>query len=693
MGGGRETGMTSRQRLVTAVVLAVAILAPGGVAAVPSAPGPATTARASVTLPADRARGWDAVEQALGVDLSRRAARLGVPGVSPDELPALPWAVTHAMRFLAAGSDLVQAESSANAATTERAILSTDVTGDLTGDGVKDLWLVNSLTGRPDVASLVDAVTGRELWRRPGQWAATPPVSVGDVDRDGITDLAATVTQFLNQTQTSDFEGEDRESSIQVRYRSGVAVLSGATGQSIWESVEEESFGLSLYSRYAATEHVSGIRVWLDNMLLAPEFLERPGGGELVVQRVDQDGRSETGGRGAYVWSQNPPVDGVQAVETARLAFRGATRARLVDPAGGATLRTFTTPAGEAIGFVLSSQGPAQAHPDMLWVTLTLPEQRTQCVGLACLEKAAANRSIAVDAYAPDGTLRWQRGWSARYVTGLLTGEDLNADGTADLLLEEVVRSGESYDTQLASVDGTRGVEAWRTSLGETTGEVFGVIGSDGRPVVIVYEITEADDQLSLTLRRVNGRTGVAGATSVHDVAFLPAPNDPLGLSTDPYVAGTFSQIWLDIGGDSTGDGTQELLVSLAQQRTWSHGRPTTYWGRWTVESGPVGTPLHALEHTQQPRFTAAWADTTGDGQAEFAEYTTVPRAVIEHDGITAEQIRSMGDHLTPLVDLNGDRATDLLSVVADGAGGHVVGAVDGRRHMSLWDLAVPREQ
>ena len=688
--------MTSTKRLLTAVVLAIAVLAPSGaVSALPHDAQPATTQRTSVTLPEDRSRGWDAVEQALGVDIARRAARMGVPGFSPDQLPALPWAVTHAMTSLAVGRNLADGQSSATAtaSATERAFLSTEVTGDLTGDGVKDLWLVNSLTDRPDVASVVDAVTGQELWRRSGQWAATAPPPVGDVDGDGVADLAATVAQFLKLTQHNDFEGEDRESSLQVDYRTGVAVLSGATGQTLWESVDEESFGLALYGRYAPTEYVSGIRVWLDNMLLAPEFLGRPGGGELVVQRVDQDGRSETGGRGAYVWSQDPAFDGVQAVDTARQAFRGATRARLVDPGDGTTHRDLTTPDGEGIGFVLTSQSPAQPYPDMLWVTLTLPEQRTQCVGLACLEQAAANRSMMVEAYAPDGTLRWQRGWTGRYVTGLHTGEDLNADGSADVLLEEVVRAGDNYDMQLASVDGIRGAEAWRTSLGATGGQVYATIGAFGRPVVVVYEVRESTGQLSLTLRRINGRNGAAGATSVHDVEFIPAPDDPLGLFGDPYVASTFSQIWLDVGGDSNGDGTEELLVSLSQQRSWSDGRPTTYWGRWTVESGSTGAALHALQHTHQPRIVTAWADTTGDGQAEFAEYTSSPRAMIERDGITAAQIRSMGDHLTPLADLDADGATDLLSVVVDNLGGHIVGALDGRNHMQLWELAVPREQ
>ena len=688
--------MTSTKRLLTAVVLAIAVLAPpGAVGALPHDAQPTTTQRTNLTLPADRARRWGAVEQALGVDIARRAARLGVPGLSPDQLPALPWAVTHAMTSLAAGRNLADAESSAaaDASGTERAFLSTEVTGDLTGDGVKDLWLVNSLTDRPDVASLVDAVTGLELWRRSGQWAAPAPPLVGDVDGDGVADLAATVAEFLKLTQHNDFEGEDRESSLQVDYRTGVAVLSGATGQTLWESVEEESFGLALYGRYAPTEYVSGIRVWLDNMLLAPEFLGRPGGGQLVVQRVDQDGRSETGGRGAYVWSQDPALDGVKAVDTARQAFRGGTRARLVDPADGTTHRDLTTPDGEGIGFVLSSQAPAQLYPDMLWVTLTLPEQLAQCVGLACLSEAAANRSVAVEAYAPDGTLRWQRGWSGRYVTGLRTSEDLTADGAADVLLEEVLPAGDSYDMQLASVDGLRGSETWRTSLGVTAGEVFEVIGSDGRPVVVVYEVSESTGQLSLTLRRVNGRNGAAGATSVHDVDFVPAPDDPLGLFGEPYVASAFSQIWLDVGGDSNGDGTEELLVSLSQQRSWSDGRPTTYWGRWTVEAGSAGTALHAQQHTQPARITAAWADTTGDGQAEFAEYTSVPRSVIEHDGITGAQIRTMGDHLTPLADLDADGATDLLSVVVDGMGGHIVSAVDGRDHARLWELAVPREQ
>ena len=686
--------MTSKQRLLTTVVLALAVLAPRGAAGAVQ-PRAVPTTRTSVHLPADRARGWDAVEQALGVSIPRLAARVGVPDLSTEQLPALPWPVTHAVTALAAGDELASAEGGATAAASEdeRAFLTTEITGDATGDGINDLWLVNSLTGRPDVASLVDAATGRELWRRHGRWAATAPVLVGDVDGDGVTDLAATITEFLNLTQRDDFEGEDRESSLQVDYRSGVAVLSGATGQRIWESVEQESFGLAVYGRYAATEYVSGIRIWLDNMLLAPEFMSRPDGGQLVVQRVDQDGRFEIGGRGAYVWSQDPAVDGVKAVDTARQTFRGGTRARLVDPADGATRQELTAPDAEGIGFVLTSQGSAQPHPDLLWVTLTLPEPRMQCVELVCLELAAANRSMTVESYGPDGTRLWQRGWSGRYVTGLHTGEDLTADGTADLLLEEVVRSGDSFDLQLAAVDGTRGTETWRTSLGATDGEVFATIGPFGRPLVVVYEVTESAGQLSLTLRRVNGRSGAPGATSVHDVEFIPAPDDPLGLFGEPYVASAFSQVWLDVGGDSNGDGTEDLLVSLTQQRSWSDGRPTTYWGRWTVESGAAGAALHALGHTQQPRIIAAWADTTGDGQSEFVEYTTSPRAVIEHDGITAEQIRSMGDHLSPLADIDADRATDLLSVVVDGAGGHVVGAVDGRNHTPLWALPVPREQ
>jgi hypothetical protein len=685
--------MTSRKRLRIAVLLVVAVLAPGGVSATPHSPRPTPATRTSVEVAGDRARGWDAVEQALGVDLAKRAAQLGGDRLSLEELPALPWAVTHAITSLAAGGDLAESSATAAADATERAVLSTELAPDVTGDGIDDLWLVNSLTGRPDVASLVDAATGRELWRRHGKWSAIAPVLVGDVDGDGVGDLAATITEFLTITQRDDFEGEDRESSLQVDYRSGVAVLSGATGQRIWESVDEESFGLAVYSRYAAIEHVSGVRIWLDNMLLAPEFLPRPEGGQLVVQRVDQDGRTETGGRGAYVWSQDPAFDGVKAVDTARQVFGGATRARLVDPVDGTTRRELTTPAGEGIGFVLSSQAPAQPYPDMLWVTLTLPEQQMQCVEVACLQEAAANRSMAVEAYAPDGTLRWQRGWSGRYVTGLHTGEDLNADGAGDVLLEEIVRAGDSYQMQLASVDGTRGSEVWRTSLGATAGEVFAMIGAVGRPVIVVYEVTESDGQLSLTLRRVNGRNGEPGPISVHDVEFIPAPDDPLGLFGEPYVASAFSQVWLDVGGDSNGDGTQELLISLSQQRTWSDGRPPTYWGRWAVESGAAGAALHGLHHTDQPRIVAAWGDTTGDGQAEFVEYTSSPRAVIEHDGITAAQIRSMGDHLTPLADITADAATDLLAVVVDGQGGHIVGAVDGRTHAPVWTLAVPREQ
>jgi hypothetical protein len=303
-------GMMARQRPLIAAVLALALIPASAASAVRSPASPAAVSSTRVTLPAERARGWDAVEQALGVDITRRAPRLGASGLSPEQLPELPWAVTHALTSMAAKADLAGMEQGANAtaSATERAVLSTETTGDVTGDGIDDLWLVNKLSGRPDVATLVDAATGRELWRRSGQWASVAPAMVGDVDGDGVPDLAATIAQFLKLTQVNDFEGEDRESSMQVQYRTGVAVLSGATGQRIWESVEEESFGLALYGRYTATEYMFGIRVWLDNMLLIPEFLARPGGGDLVVQRVDQDGRSEAGGRGAYVWSQDPPV-------------------------------------------------------------------------------------------------------------------------------------------------------------------------------------------------------------------------------------------------------------------------------------------------------------------------------------------------------------------------------------------------
>jgi hypothetical protein len=687
--------MTSGKRLLLAVVLALAVLAPRDVmGAVPrrASAAPATN-RTSLNVAPARARGWEAVEQASGVDIAAQARRLGVPVGGTSQLPALPWAVANAVTNLAAGRGLAAGDATTAAVEPERAQLSHELTGDVTGDGRNDLWLVNSLTGRPDVASVVDAATGAQLWRAQGRWSSIAPVVVGDVDGDGVWDVAATISEFLDVTQTDDFEGEDRQSSIDVRYRTGVAVLSGASGARLWESTDTESFGLSLYGRYTTTEYLFGIRVRLTNALLAPELLDRAGGAQLVVQRVDEDGLAETGGHGAFVWSQDPALDGVRATDTARVAFTGGTRADIVDAVDGRSRQTFTQPGGDGVGFLVPSAGPGQRHGDMLWVTLTLPEQRMECVELACLETPAANRSMTVEAYGPDGTQRWQRGWAGRYDTGLHAGRDLNGDGAADVLLEEVVPAGDSFEVQVASVDGPTGADRWRRSLGATSSKVLSVIGPDSRPVIAAYELREADRSLSLTLHRLDGRTGLAGTPTTHDIQFPPQPDDPLGLFGDPYVASTISQVWLDVADDMDGDGVEELLVSLAQRRGWSDGRADTYWGRWAVESGATGSVLHALQHAQPARITAAWADTSGDSSSEFIEYTTSPRSIIEHDGATGAALHALGDHLSPLADITGDGATDLLSVVVDGQGGHVVAALDGKDHRTLWELAVPRDQ
>lgn len=690
--------MRSAKSLAASMLAAMVVMGVHG-QAIAAVPRPAVAAGVTqVERSAELATGWAAVEQTFGTDIAAHARRIGISGGTSEQLPSLPWAMTHALKNVVArpaleelSPDNDQDDGVAEGPDDEpaQALVSTRVMADVNGDGTSDLWIVKGLTGSGDVGSVVDGATGALLWGQQGHWSSRAPVVSGDADGDGTLDLAASILEFVDARQIEDFEGEERESGFELTLRTGVAMLSGATGDVLWQESDTEVFGLAFYGRYTTTEYAFGIRIWMDDALLSPDFLDRTHAGELVLQRVDQRASGEVGSKGVFVWNEDPWISGVGITDTAKVSFTGATHARLVDPRDGTARREFTTAPGFGVSFLVSAPGTARAHPDLLWVTFALPEQRMECVQLHCLENPAANRAMTVEVYGPDGGLRWQDEWAGRYSTGLWYGSDVSGDGVHDLLLEEVVPSGETYEVQLASVSGADGAQHWRTSRGTSAAEVVAVAGAGAQAVVLLSETRWGIREFGVSLHRVQAGTGAAGPTTRHDVEYVPHPDDPLGLQGTPYVQSTSSSIWLDTGGDTDGDGVDDVLVSLAQRRRWSDKRADTYWGGWTVESGATGEPIHAVGHTEQARVVSGWADTSGDGHAEFVERSTASATSVERDGRSAAALWTLGPGSSVVADLDGDGVAEVVTT-ADGAGTKIIRVLDGPTHEPRWELVVP---
>lgn len=700
MGATMGSGLGGFTRTVVAALLASAMVTgPTGAAAVMGADLSAVIDGGhELHIDGESPADWMALADRLGPTTGAALVGWGFDRSLIERLPAVPTALQQMLADLPAlaAVDRSTDDEGDGDLGEERAGSSPVVaspTVDVDGDGADEVWVTRSGYERRGQAQLVDGASGEVLWARPDLWSAATPRLVGDVTGDGVADLIVLTGEVLDIVDVDEEEGGLTRVGVEVVLETGVEVVSGATGVRLWAQHDEETFGLAFRFTESPTEWWFGLEIRLENTLLDPHALPEAGAnGEVVMQRVDQHVISEVGGRGAYVWGTEAPVSGVTVTDRARLLFEGASRASLVDAGDGGLQRVRELVTGEQVGFFDVVANGSDPESMLLWSVYTVPDQHIECVEILCVDALEPNMSVALTAEDLQGTVQWESSYHDRYDISVRATEDLLGDGRGELLVVDVVPDGDGHATEVAVVDAASGVERWRSSLGETDASVLDVHAWNGAAsVVLLYEIVRSFDRPKYGVR-IHRLEGVGGATlpsSEHLVDFPDPPSAPL--SDDAYVRGMSSYIWLASGGDSDGDGTGDVLISLAQTRTWSDDRPQTYWGTWVVESSASGEAVHMLRHEDPARVVTGWHDTSGDLRGEFVEHVTATGDRILRSGADAAPVWQLPHDAIgePVGDVNGDAVADILTTATAKDGTGNVSILDGPTQALLWTLNV----
>lgn len=627
----------------------------------------------------------------------------GLRAVSPELLGRFPLPSDDVAQHLRARSqqvaqDVAEEPTESDAAdAAPAATVTVRELADLTGDGVADLYAHRRLQGAPSRGSVLDGASGAVAWTQDDLPSAVSVVA--DVDGDAVGDLAMVHADVVTFREVYDEDEDVTTVGLEVDYRTRSEVRSGRDGALLWESDAQDSgFAFLLRGHDSVTSIVAdpevgirtanglGFEVRSTNWPSTPLVLAGP-----APRVIDE--RSTVGARVDQVWHgaglSEPPAAWAYA-DTTTIDYDLSTRTEIVDLLSGVTDQVLETPGRSTLAATtVLSDVTGDGRDDVAYTRLVAPDDVVTCHrDLVCSDELEASHTLTSEIR--DGaTLASVRSLarSGAFSIGATIGVHTNGSGEEQLLIDEIVPTGDTFSSRIAVGSLSTGTWSVVRDYGARVVDTLALYEWDGHGSVLhQYEITTVGfGQHQVILERTDLATGATLPTSAYTLAPVAARAGVV--ATEPYVWATIAVVALDTTGDTDGDGIADIAVSLMRREQWSDDRPPTVTGTWRIVSGFADRSQHQGNASNAFVYALGSEDVSGDGLAEFL-LSTAPDAAMEHDGATgvARRLRPATDRV--IADRTGDRVADYLRVTHGGNATRLQ-VLDGPTHASRWTVDV----